>query len=149
MARQHTIEASATSAADADTVWALLADTSCWTDWAGCDAARRTRDGVPDAEGVGARRLFLRGRTRNEEEIERFEPGRVLGYTVIGGNIPVRDYHSEVTLTPADGGATRITWRSTFRGRWPGSGGLVAGRLGPFLQETVNKLAAAAEARPS
>lgn len=147
MARQHTIEASATSAADADTVWALLADTSCWTDWAGFDVARRTRDGTPDPEGVGARRLFLRGRTRNEEEIERFEPERVLGYTVIGGNIPVHDYHSEVTLTAADGG-THITWRSTFQGRWPGSGGLVAWRLGPFLQETVDKLAAA-EARPS
>ena len=145
MAREHTVEGSATSRAEPSAVWALLADTACWTEWAGFDEARRTKDGAPDPEGVGAHRLFLSGRVRNEEEIVRFEPGRVLGYRVIGGNIPVRNYRSEVTLAPADGGGTQITWRSTFEGKYPGLGGLVARRFGPFLQQTADKLARAAE----
>lgn len=148
MARTHTVEASATSAADAAAVWALLADTASWADWAGFDVARRTKDGAPDAEGVGAHRLFHSGRVRNEEEIERFEPGRVLGYRVIGGNLPFREYRAEVTLTPAAGGGTQITWRSTFTSKYPGLGGLIARRFTPFLRDSSEKLARAAESAP-
>ena len=54
-------KASATSAAGAGAVWALLADTAGWTEWAGFDEARRTADGAPEPEGVGAHRLFLTG----------------------------------------------------------------------------------------
>ena len=81
-------------------VWALLADTASWTDWAASTSrgARRTARRTPRASAPTG--CSTHGRVRNEEEIERFEPGRVLGYRVIGGNIPVRDYHSEVTLTP-------------------------------------------------
>jgi hypothetical protein len=148
MAREHTVEGRATSAASADAVWALLADTAGWTAWSGVDEARRTADGAPDPEGVGAHRLFVSGRIRNEEEVVRFEPGKVLGYKVIGGNLPFREYHSEVTLGPAPEG-TQITWRSTFRPKWPGTGRLIERRFAPFIRDITERLARAAEAPPA
>ena len=122
MAREHTVEGHATSAAGAGAVWSLLADTAGWTGWAGFDEARRTRDGAPEPEGVGAHRLFLSGKVRNEEEIVRFEPGKALGYKVIAGNLPFREYRSEVTLDPAADGGTSIRWRSTYRAEVAGLG---------------------------
>ncbi len=144
MGREHVIEARARSAAAPDAVWDLLSDTAGWPRWSGVERARRIADGSGDPEGVGARRLFLTGRVRNEEEIVRFEPGRALGYRVIGGNIPVRDYRSQVLLTPTGDGGTEIEWRSIFRAKWPGSGPLVRRRLGAFIQETAERLARAA-----
>lgn len=144
MAREFVIEAHASSSAPPEAVWALLADTAGWPAWSGVEQARRTAEGSPDPEGVGAKRLFISGRVRNEEVVERFEPGRVLGYHVIGGNLPIRDYHSEVTLTPSENGGTAIEWRSRFKPKWPGSGGLVRRRLGAFIQESANRLARAA-----
>src|SRR5436190_23282564 len=117
MAREHVIDARATSAAAPDAVWAMLADTSSWPSWSGVDQATRTKDGSPDPEGVGANRLFNTNKVRNEEEIVRFEPGRVLGYRVIGGTLPIRDYRSEVTLTPS-GDGTDISWRSVFKSKY-------------------------------
>lgn len=149
MAKEHVIEGRATSPAAPDAVWALLADTAGWPRWSGVEQARRVADGSPDPEGVGARRLFLTGRVRNEEEVVRFESGRALGYRVVGGNIPVRDYRSQVLLTATGDGGTQIEWRSIFRAKWPGSGALVQKRLGAFIQETTERLAAAAADGPA
>ena len=147
MAREHEIDARATSSASPEAVWALLADTASWPSWSGVDEARRTKDGAPDPEGVGANRLFITAKVRNEEEIVRFEPGRALGYRVIGGTLPIRDYRSEVTLTRA-GAGTEIAWRSVFRAKYPGSGGIVRRRLGAFIQKSADSLARAAENTP-
>ena len=145
MAREHEIDARATSAASPEAVWALLADTASWPTWSGVDEAHRTKDGAPDPEGVGANRVFITSKVRNEEEIVRFEPGRALGYRVIGGTLPIRDYRSEVTLTPA-GSGTEIRWHSLFKAKYPGTGGLVRRRLGDFIQQSADRLARAAEA---
>src|SRR6476469_9938430 len=101
MAAKQLIDVRARSAAPPDAVWALLADTPGWPDWSGVDSAERTRDGSPESEGVGSQRVFRTGRVRNEEEIVRFEPPRALSYRVIGGNLPLRDYRADVTLTPS------------------------------------------------
>ena len=65
-------------------------------------------------------------------------------YALIGGNLPVRDYRGEVTLEPAPGGGTTITWRSTYRPKIPGTGGVVARRLEPFLLDTARRVGEAA-----
>ena len=76
----------------------------------------------------------------------RFEPGTALGYKVIAGNLPFREYRSEVTLTARrETAGRRSAGVSTYRPKWPGSGGLIARRFEPFLQETAEKLARAAE----
>src|SRR4051812_211837 len=118
MPAKQLIDVRARSAAPPDAVWALLADTPSWPRWSGVERAERTRDGEGDPEGIGSRRVFRTGRVRNEEEIVRFEPGRALSYRVVGGNLPLRDYRSDVTLTPS-GDGTDIVWRSVFRSKYP------------------------------
>lgn len=147
MAAKQLIDVRARSAAPPGAVWALLADTPSWPRWSPVEQAERTRDGEGDPEGVGSQRVFRTGRVRNEEEIVRFEPGRALSYRVIGGNLPLRDYRADVTLTPS-GDGTDIVWRSVFRSKYPGLGGFVRRRLRGFIQETADGLARAAEGAP-
>ena len=72
-----------------------------------------------------------------------FEPPRRLGYELLSG-IPIRDYRAEVTLEP-DVDGTLITWRSSFRGKFPVPGILVQRGLQTFIADTVKGLACAAE----
>jgi uncharacterized protein YndB with AHSA1/START domain len=139
------IEASGTTSADPAAVWALLADVSTWTGWGEWDAAGLDREAPAGGEGVGAVRRLRLGRTVSVEEITAFEPPARLGYRLVGGNLPVRDYAAEVLLTPGPGGGTEITWRSSFRGRLPGVSGIVARRLQPFLADAIERLGRAAE----
>ena len=75
----------------------------------------------------------------------RFEPGRALGYRVIGGTLPIRDYRSEVTLTPA-GVGHRDQLAFALQGQVPGNGRARAPAPGRFIQQTADRLARAAEA---
>ena len=54
----------------------------------------------------------------------------------------------ELGTVPLDekrtGGGTSITWRSTFRAKVPGTGGIYRRELGKFIKQTVDGLAAAA-----
>ncbi len=58
----------------------------------------------------------------------------------------MRNYRGEVTLEPTPSGGTTIHWTSTFKPRIPGTAGMVAQKLGPFLQGTARRLGDAAEA---
>ena len=144
----RTIHVQETSAAPVEAVWALVADVSTWSQWGGFDESELERPGSPVPEGVGALRRFRTGRVRNQEEVVRFDPPRGFSYEVRESDVPVCDYHADVDLTEAPGGGTTITWRSTFRARWPGTGPLVQWRLGAFIKDSARRLAAAA-AQPS
>jgi hypothetical protein len=78
------------------------------------------------------------------ERVEELDEGRRLVYVVIGGNMPVRNYRAEVTLTPRSPGDTRITWAAswdnTLRGR------LVERGLRNFFPAMLASLATAAAA---
>ena len=144
MATQN-IDVRATSSAPVQAVWDLLSDVDSWPQWSGVDKAERLAEGDPAPDGLGSRRLFLTNRVRNEEEVVRFEAPHHLSYEVRGGNLPIRDYHADVTLSETPEGGTAIEWRSTFRAKYPGTGGFVRRKLQQFIAETAEGLAAHAE----
>jgi hypothetical protein len=109
------LDTQATSAAAPEEVWALRADVRTWPEWADFDAAE-----AESGDGLGEVRRFRRGRR------------------------PIRDYLTDVTLTPSDGG-THIRWHSTFEATIPGTGRLVRRSLQRFVADTAERLARAAE----
>jgi uncharacterized protein YndB with AHSA1/START domain len=132
------LDAEARSSAPPERVWALLADVRTWPEWADFDEAA-----VESGDGLGEVRAFRRDRKHTRERITVFEPPHRFSYDFLSG-LPIRDYHADVTLTPA-GGGTHIRWHSTFHAKVPGTGRLVRGRLQAFVADTAERLARAAE----
>jgi len=139
-----TIDTEHTTDASPEAVWALLADVSTWTDWGVWDAARLKREDPSGGPGVGAVRELRVDRTRSVEQVVAFEPPRHLAYTLVGGNIPVRNYRGEVTLEPTAAGGTTIRWTSAFNAKLPGTGGMIERKLRPFIADTARRLGDAA-----
>jgi uncharacterized protein YndB with AHSA1/START domain len=135
---------SVTSAAP-DVVWALVADATRYPQWGPWSAAgyRGTPGHAPGAVYWlrSASRAYGRHVT-TVERVEEIDQGRRIGYTVVGGGMPVRGYQGEVTLTPVPGG-TRISWTAswdkTLRGR------LVWRGLRDFFPGMLTSLTAAAD----
>ena len=133
------VDERAHSGAPPERVFALLADARSWAVWGPFDSAE-----VKGSPGVGEERFFETGRIRNHERVVAFEPPRLFGYVSLAG-LPIKDYRADVTLEPAADGGTDIRWRSTFTGKYPGVGWLVARRLRQFVAETAEALAREAE----
>ena len=142
---QQVIERTATTAADAAAVYALLADGSTWPEWSPLGSFELVEPGDGTPEGLGAVRLFTTGRIESRERVVERRPGEVFAYELEAG-LPLRHYRAVVTLTPTEGG-TSIRWRSTFRAKVPGTGWLYRRQLGSFIGRAVEGLAAAARAR--
>ncbi len=141
-----TIDVEHTTSAAPEAVWRLLADITTWSDWGEWDVARLKSGGSVDGEGVGTVRELHVGRNRSVEKLIVFEPPRRLAYALVGGNLPVRNYRGEVTLEPTADGGTTIRWTSTFKAKVPGTAGIVAGKLRPFLADTARRVGDAAAA---
>ena len=77
--------------------------------------------------------------------VTAFEPPSRLAYKLLSG-LPVVDYVANVTLAPLPSGGTRIVWSSTFDGRWPLQGRIIAFGLGRLFPDVVRRLADAAAA---
>src|SRR5262249_27746254 len=120
-------------------VFALLADVRTWPEWGDFD-----RTDVESGEGLGELRILHRGRVRNRERVEIFEPPHRFGYESLSG-LPIRDYHSLVPLTPQPDTGTHIRWRSTYRAKVPGTGWLINRTLRRFIADSAERLARAAE----
>jgi hypothetical protein len=99
--RRRTIEATAVSSAGAAAVYELLADGSTWPEWSPIESFELEQPGSPPPEGVGAIRVFRKGRTVGRDRITATFPNRQFSYANLSGP-PVRDYHAEVTscMTP-------------------------------------------------
>ena len=134
----QTIDVTARSAADAQTIYRLLADGHTWPAWSPIDSFTPGPDGhTPEA--VGDIRLFRTGRTLSRERIVELVPGRRLSYELLAG-LPLRGYRADVDLTPTDGG-TVIHWQSRFTAKVPGTGPLYRWALGRFIQRCADGLA--------
>ena len=138
-------EVTARSSAAPERVFALLADSAHWSDWAGPMVMRSwwEREGEPAPGGVGAIRRLGLGKLSSREEILEYDAPRHLAYTWLT-SFPVRDYRADVRLEP-DGAGTRITWSGTFTPAFPGGAAVMRrfflGTVGGFAR----RLAAHAE----
>src|SRR5215471_9699946 len=141
------VEAEQITPAAPEIIWALISDVMTYPGWGPWSEAGYRRHGDTSPRGPGAvywlrssHRYGLR-RPVSVEKILHAEEERRLAYTVIEG-IPVRNYHAEVTLVPADGG-TRIRWAATWDRTLAGR--LVQRSLRGAYPQIVADLATAAE----
>ena len=137
--RRRRIEVSATSVASPDAVYVLLAEGATWPDWSPIESFRLEQPGDGAPEGVGAIRVFRRGRTTGRDQVLELVPDRRLRYASLSG-LPVRDYVGEVELEPVPGG-THIRWHSSFFPTTRGTGWLVERGIRRFLAGCVRGLA--------
>jgi hypothetical protein len=139
MGRRH-IEVTKRSAAAPEEVFALLVDGNTWPSWSPIESFELERAGDPALEGVGAIRVFRRGRTTGRDQIVEIVPGRRFGYVSLSG-LPVRDYRAHVDLEP-DGDGTTIRWQASFAPKVAGTGWLLERGLRRFLGECAAGVAA-------
>ena len=138
MRRRH-IEATQHSEAAPASLFALLIDGQTWPRWSPIEAFELERPGDPPPEGVGAIRVFRRGRTTGRDEIVEVVPDRRLSYRSLSG-LPVRDYRAHVDLEP-DGDGTAIGWEASFAPKVVGAGWLLERGLRRFLEQCARGLA--------
>lgn len=127
---------------------ALLTDGASWPSWSGHDRFELVEpapEGAPGGrEGLGAVRVFHRGRVASKERVVELVPGRKFSYELISG-LPLKGYHADVELTPTEQG-TEIHWHSSFTPRTPGTGWIYAGALTRFIRKAATNLASKAAA---
>jgi hypothetical protein len=138
--RRRQIEVTVQSRASADAVFALLVDGNTWPRWSPIESFELERVGDPPPEGVGAIRVFRRGRTTGRDQIVEIVPGRRFGYVSLSG-LPVRDYRAQVDLEPESDGTT-IQWQASFASKVVGTGWLLEHGLRRFLSECAAGVAA-------
>jgi polyketide cyclase/dehydrase/lipid transport protein len=137
--RRRQMDVRAHSRAAPDAVFGLLADGASWPRWSPIEAFELERPGDPPPEGVGAIRVFRRGRTTGRDQIVELIPGRRLGYASLSG-LPVRDYRASIELQATPDG-TGIRWHASFSPTIPGTGRLLERGLRRFLQQCARGLA--------
>lgn len=140
--RRRDIDITERSPARPERVFALLADGATWPRWSPIESFELERPGDPPPEGVGAIRVFRRGRTTGRDEIRALVPNRRLAYASLSG-LPVRDYRAEVQLDD-DGEGTVIHWHASFAPAVPGTGLILERGLRRFLRQCAQGLAHAA-----
>ena len=138
MRRRH-IEVTQHSEAAPAALFALLIDGETWPRWSPIEAFELERAGDPPPEGVGAIRVFRRGRTTGRDEIVEVVPDRRLSYRSLSG-LPVRDYRAHVDLEPVGDGSA-IRWEASFAPKLPGTGRLLERGLRRFLEQCARGLA--------
>ncbi|MGE0730636.1 MAG: SRPBCC family protein [Acidimicrobiia bacterium] len=142
MVHKTEITAVAHSPASAGELWELLADVRTWPSWSAFDEGGLLEEAPGGGDGLGALRRLRSGRNVSIERVVAHEAPRHLGYALVEG-LPLRDYRADVTLEPMADGRTRITWRSTFRGKVPGTAWFYKLVLGVFIKRLTRALAAA------
>ena len=118
----------------------MLADGSTWPRWSPIDSFELERPGDPPPEGVGAIRVFRRGRTTGRDLVVELVPNRRLRYASLSG-LPLRDYVGEVDLEATPAGGTTIRWHSSFFPKVIGTGWLFEHGIRSFLGRSAQGLA--------
>jgi hypothetical protein len=137
-------EVTATSTAPVEALWPLVGEAARWKDWSFLTQSGLEREGDPAPDGVGAIRRFTSLGVGSREEVVVWEPPHHLGYVMLSG-FPVRNYRGDVVLA-AEGGATRLTWSSSFDTKIPGTGRLMREVLRLVVRRFVAGVVGAGEA---
>lgn len=134
------IDATATSSAPREAVWAELEDPARWSQW-GPWSDVHVEGGA--AHGPGAVRVLKMPALTLREEVTGWEPGRSMGYRVLDG-LNVTGYEATVTLDDAPGGGTTISWRATYER----AGFFTKLLLGRAVRDVPKRVAKAAAGNP-
>ncbi|MDD7812463.1 SRPBCC family protein [Mycolicibacter sinensis] len=131
--------ATATVAAPAARVWAVLSDYEGMSAWAPGLQITLARPGSPEPNGVGAQRRIkaVPGMAPLVEEIVAFEPDQRLSYRGVSG-IPFRNYLGDVVLRPS-GAGTEISYTISADNQLPGVAAVLAHGLLFALKRAVKK----------
>jgi uncharacterized protein YndB with AHSA1/START domain len=140
------VQATATSTAPPQAVFALLKDGATWPDWTIFDAFELVRPGEGGPSGVGEIHVFSTALTRAREEIVELVPDRRLSYVLLSG-FPFRDYRADVDLSAREDGGTSIEWRAAFDPKHKGTGWFWRLFMTAVLRKIASDLAAGAEKR--
>lgn len=128
-------------------VYAALRDGSTWLHWTDLESFALERTGGDEPEGIGAIRVWRRGRYTFREEIVELVPGRRFSYTLLSG-LAIRGYRADVDIEPDAAGGGTIRWHSSFLPKIPGTGWLYRRALEQTTRSFTEGLAAYAAARP-
>jgi uncharacterized protein YndB with AHSA1/START domain len=140
------VQATATSTAPPQAVFALLKDGATWPDWTIFDAFELVQPGEGGPSGVGEIHVFSTALTRAREEIVELVPDRRLSYILLSG-FPFRDYRADVDLSAREDGGTSIEWRAAFDPKYKGTGWFWRLFMTAVLRKIASDLAAGAEKR--
>lgn len=128
-------------AASPRAIYRLLEDSSTWPDWTPVESFEPVELG--DRDGVGEIRLFRTGRVGVREQIVEKVPDRRLVYILRAG-LAVKEYRAEIDVEPVEGGS-QVRWHTTFKPKFPGTGGIYRRGLTKMTERFVEGLAEAAE----
>ncbi len=137
--KQH-IDIQVHTCAEATAVYALLRDGASWPRWTSIGSFQLERAGAREPEGVGAIRIFRKGKVTGRDQVAELIPDRRFSYLHLSG-LPIRDYRADVDLEPS-GEGTRIRWHISFRPKVPGTGWLWRWGIERFVKQSARGLAA-------
>lgn len=140
--RTHTVEATATTSAPPERVYALLLDRAEWLRWSPLDTSDLETPGPDDPEGVGSVRRQTMGKVTGYDTIVELVPNARFVYTNLG--MPTREYTGHVELTRTESGC-RIHWQSTFVPKYPGTAWLLRREFLKLITRCAEGLAAYAD----
>jgi hypothetical protein len=140
MVHQQQIDVQVHTRAKANAVYALLRDGASWPRWTSIDSFELERAGEREPEGVGAIRIFRKGKVAGRDQVAELVRDHRFSYLHLSG-LPVRDYRADVDLEPKAQG-TRIRWRVSFTPKVPGTGWLWRWAIRRFITQLACGLAA-------
>ena len=143
---QH-IDIRTLSTAAPSAVYRLLRDGSTWPDWSPIESFELEREGDGEREGVGAIRIFRRGRVTGRDEVAGLVPDRRFSYRHLSG-LPVRDYRAGVDLSPTRTAARRSAGGCRSGRALPGTGWVYRLGIGRMLRQSAQGLATHAAQHP-
>lgn len=109
------VSKSVTIHAPAATVWAKVKDFNALNTWHPAVAKDEIVAGTNNHPGA-QRKLTLGNGGEVDEKLESFSDAhRRFGYTIVGGVLPVSDYHSTVRVIAAGKDTSKVTWSGTFK----------------------------------
>ncbi|MDQ4020909.1 MAG: SRPBCC family protein [Actinomycetota bacterium] len=147
MVRRQHVDVQVQTSADAATVYALLRHGATWPTWSPIESFQLERVGEQEPEGLGAIRIFRKGRMTGRDQIAGLVPDRRFSYRHLTG-LPVRDYRGDVDLE-SSAGVTVIRWHASFRPIVPGTGWLLGWQVERFVRQCAQGLAVHAQTSPA